>query len=141
MNNKSGHVIRIILGAYLVYLGVRILIQVIKTEPSNSEIMGVLSVLFAIIGGGYVIFSIRKFIKAYKSENAKNSGVDETQELNIPENIGDIRKSDSERTADKNKKSLVEMQQVGPAENTSAAEMGTDKEEKTADVEESETEQ
>ncbi len=124
MNNKSGHVIRIILGAYLAYLGVRILIQVIKTEPSNSEIMGVLSVLFIIIGAGYAIFSIRNFIKAYKSENAKNSGIDETQELNIPENMGNIRKADPEQTADKNEKRPVAMQQVGPAENISAADTG-----------------
>ena len=112
MNNKSGHIIRVILGVYLAYLGVRILMQVIKTESSNSGVMGVLSVLFILIGGGYAIFSIRNLIKVYKSENAKNSGIDGTQELNIPENAGNIRKTDSVQETENEKRNAAKEQAV-----------------------------
>ena len=137
MNNKSGHVIRIILGAYLAYLGVRILMRVIEAEPSNSEIMGLLAVLFIVIGGGYAVFSIRNLIKIYKSENAKNSGLDETQELRIPRQAIDAGTSGSDRRADGRDKRKVAMQQVGPGENaaeTGAQEEETDQESTASDI-------
>lgn len=137
MNNKSGHVIRIILGAYLAYLGVRILMRVIEAEPSNSEIMGLLAVLFIVIGGGYAVFSIRNLIKIYKSENAKNSGLDETQELRIPGQAIDAGTSGSDRRADGRDKRKVAMQQVGPGENaaeTGAQEEETDQESTASDI-------
>lgn len=137
MNNKSGHVIRIILGAYLAYLGVRILMRVIEAEPSNSEIMGLLAVLFIVIGGGYAVFSIRNLIKIYKSENAKNSGLDETQELRIPGQAIDAGTAGSDRRADGRDKRKAAMQQVGPGENaaeTGAQEEETDQESTASDI-------
>ena len=47
--------------------------------------MGVLSVLLIAIGGTYAIFSIRHLIKTSKNENAGNTGLDQTQELKIPD--------------------------------------------------------
>ena len=114
MNNKRGHVIRTILGAYLVYLGVRILMRVVQSEPSNSEIMGLLAALFIIIGGGYAVFSIRNLIKIYKDENPKNPGLDETQELRMPDHAAGASSAGPERMTDERGKSTVSMQQVGP---------------------------
>ena len=114
MNNKRGHVIRTILGAYLVYLGVRILVQVVQNEPSNSEIMGVLAALFIIIGGGYAVFSIRNLIKIYKDENPKTPGLDETQELRMPDQADAASPAGPGRVPDEQGKSTVSMQQVGP---------------------------
>ena len=114
MNNKRGHVIRTILGAYLVYLGVRILVQVVQNEPSNSEIMGVLAALFIIIGGGYAVFSIRNLIKIYKDENPNTPGLDETQELRMPDQADAASPAGPGRVPDEQGKSTVSMQQVGP---------------------------
>ena len=41
MNKKGGNVIRIVLGVYLIYLGVNIFIEVVQKNPANSGFMGV----------------------------------------------------------------------------------------------------
>ena len=44
MNKKGGNVIRIVLGVYLIYLGVNIFIEVVQKNPANSGFMGKKSV-------------------------------------------------------------------------------------------------
>lgn len=60
MNKKSGHAIRIVLGGYLAYLGVRILMETIQKKPSNEVLMLVLAVVFLLIGIAYAGNSICK---------------------------------------------------------------------------------
>lgn len=111
MNNKSRDIIRIILGGWLVYLGIRILIQVIQNEPSDQMIMAVLAVLFIIIGGGYAAFSVRSFVRAVKSEMDPAPGMDETQEIQTP-NPAEV--SSNVGLEESGKRNHVQMQQIGP---------------------------
>lgn len=53
MNKKSGHAVRIVLGGYLAYLGVRILTETIQKRPSNMTLMSVMAVIFIVVGIGY----------------------------------------------------------------------------------------
>ena len=46
MNKKGGNVIRIVLGVYLIYLGVNIFIEVVQKNPANSGFMGVACCIF-----------------------------------------------------------------------------------------------
>ena len=46
MNKKSGYALRIVLGGYLTYLGIRILSEMIQQRPSNMTLMSVLAVVF-----------------------------------------------------------------------------------------------
>ena len=49
MNKKGGNVIRIVLGVYLIYLGVNILNEVVKKNPANSGFMRVAGGIFFIV--------------------------------------------------------------------------------------------
>lgn len=73
MNKKASFALRIVLGGYLAWLGIRILLEINETKPSNTVFMGIMAVIFIIIGGGYAIFSIRQVLKIRKEE----MGIDE----------------------------------------------------------------
>lgn len=53
MNKKSGYALRIVLGGYLTYLGIRILSGMIQQRPSNMTLMSVLAVVFILVGVAY----------------------------------------------------------------------------------------
>lgn len=53
MNRKSGYALRIVLGGYLTYLGIRILSEMIQQRPSNMTLMSVLAVVFILVGVAY----------------------------------------------------------------------------------------
>ncbi len=53
MNKKSGYALRIVLGGYLTYLGIRILSEMIQQRPSNMTLMLVLAVVFILVGVAY----------------------------------------------------------------------------------------
>ena len=53
MNKKSGYALRIVLGGYLTYLGIRILSEMIQQRPSNMTLMSVLAVVFILVGVTY----------------------------------------------------------------------------------------
>lgn len=53
MNKKSGCALRIVLGGYLTYLGIRILSEMIQQRPSNMILMSVLAVVFILVGVAY----------------------------------------------------------------------------------------
>lgn len=53
MNKKSGYALRIVLGGYLIYLGIRILSEMIQQRPSNMTLMSVLAVVFILVGVAY----------------------------------------------------------------------------------------
>lgn len=68
MNKKSGHIIRIVLGVYLAWLGVRLVVQAVQGKPSNMLFMEAMGVLFLIIGAVYAGFSVRCLLKIRKNE-------------------------------------------------------------------------
>ena len=48
MNNKTGYGLRIVLGGYLAYLGIRMLIQTVSEKPANMMFMGAMAVIFSV---------------------------------------------------------------------------------------------
>lgn len=56
---KAAFIVRIILGAYLVWIGARLLIQALNERPSNMMLLSVMSVVFIVFGAFYVIVSAR----------------------------------------------------------------------------------
>ena len=63
MNKKSGYALRIVLGGYLTYLGIRILSEMIQQRPSNMTLMSVLAVVFILVGVAYAGNAICKTIE------------------------------------------------------------------------------
>lgn len=80
MNKKTGYAFRVVLGGYLAYLGIRILIQMTNERPNNMVLMSVVAVIFTVIGGVYAIFSLKKVWDLRKEETA---GTDEEAEEEI----------------------------------------------------------
>ena len=80
MDKKAGYAFRIVLGGYLAYLGIRILIQMSEERPSNMVFMCVMAVIFTVIGCGYAIYSLKKVWDMRKEGTAAADSV-ETEEL------------------------------------------------------------
>ena len=75
MNKKSGLVLRIVAGMYLVYLGIRIIQQVYQEQPSNLALMVGMSIIFIVVGAGYAVISAKK-VWTLNKEQSENSSDD-----------------------------------------------------------------
>lgn len=100
MNKKAGYAFRIVLGGYLAYLGIRMLIQMADERPNNMVLMSVMAVIFTVIGGGYTICSLKKVWDLRKEEmgGADVSAVEEeptdSKVETMPEEKADRNKSE-----------------------------------------------
>ena len=68
MNNRTGYGLRIVLGGYLAYLGIRMLIQTVNERPANMMFMGAMAVIFSVVGIAYVAYSLKKVWELRKEE-------------------------------------------------------------------------
>lgn len=132
MNKKGGNVIRIVLGVYLIYLGVSIFIEVVQKNPANSGFMGAAGGIFVIVGAVYAFLAAKKvFAEMKKEKNAKEelsvSGPDRNEreesekenKVNTREKITDKEMADkeeepAEKKADKEK--MMTEEKVGKEE-------------------------
>ena len=100
MNNRTGYGLRIVLGGYLAYLGIRMLIQTVSEKPANMMFMGAMAVLFTVVGIAYVAYSVKKALELKKAEQ-------ETEQESEPE----------QETEPKPEEEAVEQSEAdGPAE-------------------------
>lgn len=107
MNKKSGCALRIVLGGYLTYLGIRILSEMIQQRPSNMTLMSVLAVVFILVGVAYAGNAICK-----------------TFEIDIKKQIAKMiakRKAEQKRKAEE-AAAAKEMSQVTKSTTTEASE-------------------
>lgn len=70
MNKKSGLVLRIILGAYLIFLGCNLLTQLIKIQPSDMVVKSVFALIFIVTGALYAFHNARAVYRIVKEETA-----------------------------------------------------------------------
>ena len=80
MSKKTLTIIRIFIGVYLAVLGVRILMQITETRPNNMAIMGVLAVIFILIGAAYTVYTARILLDIIKSEKEPDPGAAQEEE-------------------------------------------------------------
>lgn len=59
MKKKGWNVFRILLGCYLVFLGVCLLIQVTRENPTDRNLMTVFSVVFIVAGAVYALYAVK----------------------------------------------------------------------------------
>ena len=107
MNKNSGHIFRIVAGIYLIYLGVKILMDVTRKQPSNMVFMAVMSVIFIVIGALYAGTALKKMlgISFKKKGQMQDTASLDTEEVNRQ------FQSSSDKDAE-NKKSV--MTEAGP---------------------------
>ncbi len=130
MNKNSGHIFRIVAGIYLIYLGVKILMDVTRKQPSNMVFMAVMSVIFIVIGALYAGTALKKMlgISFKKKGQMQDTASLDTEEVNRQ------FQSSSDKDAE-NKKSV--MTEAGP-EKKSADDATADTSGETKDDEKSE---
>ena len=130
MNKNSGHIFRILAGIYLIYLGVKILMDVTRKQPSNMVFMAVMSVIFIVIGALYAGTALKKMlgISFKKKGQMQDTASLDTEEVNRQ------FQSSSDKDAE-NKKSV--MTEAGP-EKKSADDATADTSGETKDDEKSE---
>ena len=75
MDKKGMYIFRVILGGYLGYLGIKLLVQMSQEKPSNMILMSVMGALFVVVGVGYAIFSLKKVLDLRKGEESDESPV------------------------------------------------------------------
>lgn len=80
MNKKSTFIFKMILGLYLAYIGVQLIIDVTREQPSNLIFTYAMSVLFIIIGVGYAFQNIKKILPP-KEDNPKEKPQDEKKQV------------------------------------------------------------
>ncbi len=68
MNNKTGYGLRIVVGGYLAYLGIRMLIQTVNDRPANMIFMAAMAVIFAVVGIAYAVYCLKKVWKMGKED-------------------------------------------------------------------------
>lgn len=82
MNKKSWMVLRIVAGMYLVFLGIQIISQVSKEQPTNLALMMCAAVLFIGVGVAYAGAAIRNVWKMGKGDaSEENLQIAEQDEL------------------------------------------------------------
>ena len=78
MNKNTGYVLRIVLGGYLVWLGISILTQALNEKPSNMTFICVAGGFFIVLGAAYVIFNLIKLSGIKIKRKEKPADVDES---------------------------------------------------------------
>lgn len=74
MKKKSGLVLRIILGMYLVFLGGSLLMEMVKMKPSDYMLKSFLAVIFILVGIGYAFHNIKAIYKMVNEETEETQG-------------------------------------------------------------------
>lgn len=74
MKKKSGLVLRIILGMYLVFLGGSLLTEMVKMKPSDYMLKSFLAVIFILVGIGYAFHNIKAIYKMVNEETEETPG-------------------------------------------------------------------
>lgn len=141
MNKQMMYTIRILLGGFLTFIGIRLLIQITDQRPTNTVPLGLFAGVVIIVGAVDALFSFRKlWLMLRPEDSAPDAGEDgkeyETQEQSAakrrkkPAMVKITDPKDSDQRAEEEKK-------ADPEE----AENGLDHEETEEEVEKEEQEE
>ena len=92
MNSKYAYIFRMLLAACLVYLGGRILYEMVTEKPTNMGAMAFLAVLYMAIGIVYAVCSMKKIRDILKEKKAEED-LGETQELPVFSTVQGVSQS------------------------------------------------
>lgn len=131
MNSKAGYVFRIVLGGYLVWIGIQILIQMINERPSNMILMSCLAVIFIVIGGSYLYFCLKRVFKIFAEK--RKIYMEKVRKKQTDQMTAKLQKEPEKTDAEKiTKENTAEEKSTETAEE-SEAEKENNTEEKTAE--------
>ena len=85
MNGKTRDWIWIIVGGYLTYTGVQLVMDVLNQKPEGYIGFVVAGVLFAVFGVGLIVFAIRNMTKPVEDTSEEEIAADEDMQQEIDE--------------------------------------------------------
>lgn len=93
MDKKTWDILRTVLGVYLIWLGISLLIQVTEEKPRDMALMSALAVIFIFVGLGYAlyhldkIFNLKKRLKIFAFHKKQKEEKDFVSESDIEEDM------------------------------------------------------
>ena len=116
MNKKIGDIIRLVLGCYLAFLGIRILMQAVEQEPTNKTFLTLAASVFVIVGAVYALYSLKNILGiTFEKRSRPDKKKTESMESNE-----DGKASKRPSSSSKGRKGHVKLQSVGPASENKA---------------------
>ena len=85
MNGKTRDWIWIIVGGYLTYTGVQLVMDVLNQKPEGYIGFVVAGVLFAVFGVGLIVFDLRNMTKPVEETSEEEIAADEDMQQEIDE--------------------------------------------------------
>lgn len=85
MNGKTRDWIWIIVGGYLTYTGVQLVMDVLNQKPEGYIGFVVAGLLFAVFGVGLIVFAIRNMTKPVEETSEEEIAADEDMQQEIDE--------------------------------------------------------
>lgn len=144
MNKQMMYIIRIVLGGFLAFIGIRLLIQITDQRPTDTVPLGLFAGAVIIIGAVDALFSFRKLwmmLKADDSAAEREGAQGENKEQQYSEtmhrkkaamvNIMDPEHSDDETEEKRMEEKETEEKQTSDAED---ADSGSDDEKEESDI-------
>lgn len=96
MGRKIIFTLKLLVGAYLIFVGVTLLRTILDVRPSNFQVMSVTSAIFILVGTGYIIYLFGGILKRKVNISAKYR---EEAEMPIGERQRHVRDESIFRTA------------------------------------------
>ena len=69
MNKRTGSILRIVAGGYLIYLGITLIQQMQVEEPSNMTLITIFAIIFIFVGGAVCLLSLYRILRPRKTED------------------------------------------------------------------------
>lgn len=102
MNGKTKQGIWLVVGAYLTYTGIQLVMDVTKEKPEGYIGFVVAGVLFAVFGIGLVVLAIKKMTEPERDEDA-DAGKQEDEDMQ--QEIDEIEENE-ENNQDENRNGI-----------------------------------
>lgn len=83
MNKQLMHIIRFFLGGYIIFIGIRLLIQVTDQDPSNRILLSAIATILSLAGAVSMIYSGRKLWLLLKPEDNSVKDTEEGSEDSV----------------------------------------------------------
>ena len=151
MNKQMMYIIRIVLGGFLAFIGIRLLIQITDQRPTDTVPLGLFAGAVIIIGAVDALFSFRKLwmmLKADDSAADREGAQGENKEQQYSEtmhrkkaamvNIMDPEHSDDETEEKRMEEKETDEKQTSDAEDADSGSDDEKEEEEESDITEAE---
>ena len=120
MNKKAGYAFRIVLGGYLAWIGIRMIIQMVNERPSNMVFMCVMGGIFVLVGAPYAIYSLKKMWTLTWGEKG---GSEEPEQEEVEEEAVPVREAAAAKNVSLQKLEAADESEQNQNADNSGAEM------------------